>query len=278
MPPRGRPDIPTTMLGRTTSLSVRTPEGVVFELPLASPFVRCLALAVDLAVVLALTMALRQAVSALSMAVGSLPVVGRVLQDFGTGAMILLQFAVAIGYGILTEWLWSGRTVGKRLLKLRVIDERGLSLGLKQVVVRNLFRLLDMLPSTFYLLGGISCLATKRCQRLGDIAAGTLVVREAATAPPSLAAFVRSERNSFAAVPHLAARLRQRTTPEEARLVLDAVTRRDELEPEARLALFARLADYFRGIAEFPEETTFGLSDEQYVRNVASTLFEKAAV
>jgi uncharacterized RDD family membrane protein YckC len=265
------------MLGRTTSLSVRTPEGVAFEIPIASPFVRCLALAVDLAMVLALTLLIGQILSMLSQIAAAIPVVGRVLQDFGTGATIFLQFAVATGYGILTEWLWSGRTLGKRLLRLRVIDERGLALGLRQVIVRNLFRLLDALPSTFYLLGGVSCLVTKRCQRLGDIAAGTLVIRETETAPPSLGAFVRSERNSFASLPHLEARLRQRTAPEEARLVLDAVTRRDELEPEARLVLFSRLADYFRGIAEFPEEATLGLSDEQYVRNVASTLFRRAS-
>ncbi len=91
-------------------------------------------------------------------------------------------------------------------MKLRVIDERGLSLGLKQVVIRNLFRLLDMMPSTFYLLGGISCLVTKRCQRIGDIAAGTLVIREVEAAPPALEEFVRAEKNSFAAMPHLEAR------------------------------------------------------------------------
>jgi hypothetical protein len=179
---------------------------------------------------------------------------------------------------MVTEWLWSGRTVGKRLMKLRVIDERGLSLGLKQVVIRNLFRLLDMMPSTFYLLGGISCLLTKRCQRIGDIAAGTLVIREVETATPALEEFVRGEKNSFSAMPHLEARLRQRTSPEEARLVLDAVTRRNELDPEARLLLFSELADYFRSIAEFPDEITIGLSDEQYVRNVASTLFHRASV
>lgn len=266
------------MTGKTTSLSVRTPEGVTFEIPLASPFSRCLALAVDVAIVIALTILLSQVVSVLRMMSGSVPVIGRVLDDFGTGALIVMQFAISTGYGMVTEWLWSGRTVGKRLLKLRVIDERGLSLGLKQVVIRNLFRLLDMMPSTFYLLGGISCLVTKRCQRLGDIAAGTLVIRETATAPPSLEEFVREGRSSFAALPHLEARLRQNTSPEEARLVLDALSRRNELDPAARLELYARLAGHFRGLAEFPDEITVGLSDEQYLRNVAQTLFHRAAV
>lgn len=265
------------MLGTTTSLKVRTPEGVTFEIPIASPFSRCLALAIDVAIVFALTVLLTQVIGILSIAASGIPVLGRVLQDFGSGAAIVLQFLVATCYGMALEWLWSGRTVGKRLLKLRVIDERGLSLGLKQVIIRNLFRLIDMLPSTFYLFGGISCLVTKRCQRIGDIAAGTLVIRETQVAPPALGELLGTDLNSFAALPHLEARLRQRTTPEEARIVLDAVTRRNELDPQARLELFSRLADYFREMAEFPEEITIGLSDEQYVRNVVETLFRRAS-
>ncbi|MCB1203146.1 MAG: RDD family protein [Verrucomicrobiae bacterium] len=266
------------MLGKTTTLSIRTPEGVHFEIPIASPFSRCLALAVDVAIVIALTILLIQVINLFGVMFSEVPVLGKVFSDFSTGAMIVLQFTVSIGYGMSTEWLWSGRTLGKRIMRLRVIDERGLSLSLKQVIIRNLFRFLDMLPSTFYLLGGISCALTKRCQRLGDIAAGTLVVREVDSTPPVLEEFVRAEKNSFATLPHLEARLRQRTSPEEARLVLDAVTRRNDLTPSARLELFSRLADHFRSIAEFPEEITIGLSDEQYVRNVAATLFHRASV
>ncbi len=266
------------MLGKTTSLRVLTPEGVAFEIPIASPFSRCLALAIDVAVVIALTVLAIQILTAAQIMVSGIPVLGRVLSDFGSGAFIVIQFTISTGYGMVTEWLWSGRTLGKRLMKLRVIDERGLSLGWKQVIIRNLFRLLDMMPSTFYLLGGISCLITKRCQRIGDIAAGTLVIREVEVATPAIEEFDRAEKNSFATMPHLEARLRRHTTPEEARIVLDAVTRRNDLDPEARLLLFAELADYFRGFAEFPEEITIGLSDEQYVRNIASTLFHRASV
>jgi len=190
--------------------------------------------------------------------------------------LVIFQFAIAILYGIATEWLMNGQTLGKRMFSLRVIDERGLKLGLKQVVIRNLFRLLDSLPSTFYLIGGLSCLFTHRCQRIGDIAAGTLVIREAMATPPALDQLALSGDNSFAAVPHIEARLRQRTSPIEARLALDAVVRRDELAPESRLTVFSKLADHFRETAEFPEEITIGLSDEQYVRNVVNSLFRRA--
>lgn len=265
------------MIGRTTALTIQTPEGVAFTIPIASPISRCLALAVDLAVILALTMLISQVVNFLSIAASGIPFLNDILSDFGNGFMIVAQFALAIFYGIITEWLWSGQTLGKRLMKLRVIDERGLSLGLKQVIIRNLFRLLDLLPSNFYLLGGASCLLTKRCQRIGDIAAGTLVIRETKSIAPQFSELMEKDENSFASQPHLESRLRQQVTPEEARIALDAVVRRNELEPKARLQLFEELANYFREMAEFPEEITIGLSDEQYVRNVVETLFRRAA-
>lgn len=264
------------MLGKTTSLQIHTPEGVSFQIPIASPFSRCLALAIDFAIITALTVLFIQIITFLQIAGSGLPIIGDVISDFGNGFMIVMQFLISILYGILSEWLMSGQTFGKRVFRLRVVDERGFSLGFKQVVIRNLFRLLDILPSTFYLLGGISCFATSRCQRIGDIAAGTLVVRETDVAPPALDGLITAKENSFANVPHLEARLRQRTSPEEARIALDAIVRRDELEPARRLHLFAQLADYFRSISEFPEEISHGLSDEQYIRNVVETLFRRA--
>jgi uncharacterized RDD family membrane protein YckC len=266
------------MLGETTSLEVRTPEGVSFSLPIASPFSRCLALAVDFAVVVALTLLISQVISIFQSSVSEIPLIGPILSDFGAGATILLQFLVFTFYGMITEWLWSGQTVGKRLFRLRVIDERGLALGAKQIVIRNLFRLLDILPSTFYLIGSVSCLFTKRCQRIGDIAAGTLVIREITPRAPQLEEVLLFGENSFSTQPLLEARLRQKTTPEEARIALDAVSRRNEFDPESRLTLFSRIADHFREVADFPDEVTGGLSDEQYVRNVVDTLFRRAKV
>ena len=264
------------MLGKTTSLEVRTPEGVSFQVPIASPFSRCLALAIDLAVVFALTMVARQVLGLLSMIGSGIPIIGESLSDLGTGAMILIQFLVAILYGMITEWLWRGQTVGKRLLRLRVIDERGLPLGLRQIIIRNLFRILDKMPSMFYLLAGISCAFTKRCQRIGDVAAGTLVIRETDVDKPEVGELLVTSDNSFSSLPHLEARLRQRTSPEEARIALDAITRRNEIDPKHRLRVFSNLADYFREVAEFPDEITVGLSDEQYVRNVVDTLYRRA--
>ena len=266
------------MLGKTTALKVRTAEGVSFKVPIASPFSRCLALAIDIAVIIGLTILATTVINILQTIAETVPQIGRILIDFGTGAAIILQFVIATFYGIITEWLWSGQTLGKRIFRLRVIDERGLSLSFKQILIRNIFRLLDMLPSTFYLIGGTSCLLTPKCQRTGDLAAGTLVIRESEVSAPSYNELLEKEENSFSTMPHLEARLRHRTSPDEARIALDAITRRNELQPESRLLLFSQLAKHFREISEFPDEITVGLSDEQYIRNVVDTIFRKVSI
>src|SRR5206468_250385 len=75
------------------------------------------------------------------------------------------------------EALWSGKTLGKRLMHLRVVDARGGPVTVGQAVVRNLVRAVDFLP-LYYAVGAIAIFASPRNQRLGDLAAGTVVVRE----------------------------------------------------------------------------------------------------
>ncbi len=262
------------MLGKTVSLQIRTPEGVSFDLPLAGPVSRCLALAVDVVVVSILTGLIAACISFIGQLGAAMPAIA----DFSNGMIIIAQFVISIGYGMAMEWIWRGQTVGKRVMGLQVVDERGLNLSAKQVILRNVFRAVDGLPTNFYFLGGLACLLTKRCQRLGDIAAGTVVIRKVKVSEPATDQLFAGTENSFRAYPHLEARLRQVITPDEARVALDSVSRRDELENSSRLVVFSRLADHFRSQSEFPEEITLGLSDEQYVRNVVDTLYRSPTV
>lgn len=250
---------------RATALSVRTPEGIVFSLPLAGPFTRGLAFAVDLACVTAILFLAR---SALGLFAALSP-------DVGTALSIVAYFAVSIGYGIATEWLWRGQTLGKRLLSLRVVDAQGLKLQRAQVVIRNLLRPVDALPA-FYLVGGVASSVTARGQRLGDLAANTVVVRAREQMEPDLEQVLPGNFNSLAAHPHLVARLRQRAVAAEASLALQAVLRRERLAPAARVQLFREMAAHFNRLVGFPAEATEGLSDEQYVRNVVDLLFRSA--
>jgi uncharacterized RDD family membrane protein YckC len=248
------------------ALVVRLPEGVEFALPLAGPLSRFLALAVDLAAISL----------AVSVVTTLLAVVQVVSLDLFAALAGLAYFALSIGYGIVCEWRLRGQTLGKRLMGLRVVDAGGLRLRPHQVVTRNLLRAVDALP-IFYLVGGACALLSPRLQRLGDLAAGTVVVRARPEKLPDLEQWLAGRFNSLAAYPHLAARLRQAVTPEEARLALAALLRRDELDPSARLELFAELAELLRERVPFPEEAWTGLPDEQYVRNVVDLLFRPAS-
>lgn len=251
----------------TATLDIATPEGVTFSVPLAGPFTRSLAFFVDLAAMSA----------AWNLIVVLIQPIFILLQDLGMGLGILLQFAFIETSRMLMELIWGGQTIGKKLMGLRVMDERGLKLQPFQVVVRNLLRWVDMLPA-FYGLGGVVALFSARSQRLGDLAAGTVVVRSIKTAPPDITGLLASKFNSFRDHPHLEARLRQKIAPGEAQLALQALVRRDELEPEARIKLYESLASHFRSKVKFPDDAVFGLSDEQYVRNVVETVFRSRKV
>jgi uncharacterized RDD family membrane protein YckC len=251
---------------RTNTLVIRTPEGITFSLLLAGPVTRFLAWVLDVGCLLVLAIGV-------GMMLGLL---GSITPDLARALGVLAYFIIQIGYRIASEWLWRGQTLGKRLLRLRVMDAHGLKLRFSQIVIRNLLRFVDMLPA-LYVVGGAATLLNRRSQRLGDIAANTVVVRNPSIEQPDLGQLAGSKFNSFRAYPHLEARLRQRISPAEARLALDALVRRDELEDSARIQLFGAIARHFRELVEFPPEAVEGLTDEQYVRNVAETLFRKPA-
>jgi RDD family len=170
--------------------------------------------------------------------------------------------------------LWRGQTVGKRLLRLRVVDAGGLRLEPSQVIVRNLMRFIDALPA-LYLIGGIACLVNRHRQRLGDLAAGTVVTRAPRLSRPDLDRILGGKFNSLAETRHLAARLRQKVSPELGAIALEALLRRGEIEPQARLALFGEMADHFRSVVAYPPEVVEQISDEQYVRDVVEVLFKE---
>jgi uncharacterized RDD family membrane protein YckC len=101
--------------------------------------------------------------------------------------LIVLIFLVQSSYFALFEWLWNGQTPGKRWLKLRVIREDGRPITFWEAAVRNLLRIFDMMPAGFYSIGLISVFISERDQRVGDLFAGTVVVREREAEAPTFA-------------------------------------------------------------------------------------------
>ncbi|WP_438479656.1 RDD family protein [Oleiharenicola lentus] len=244
-------------------LRVRTPEGVSFSFMLASPIPRFAAWIVDQAAILA----------AWSVLSTLLALMGALSSDFAQGAMFVGFFVLTTGYAIVLEWSWNGQTVGKRLLRLRVMDERGLPLRFSQVVVRNLLRPVDALPFG-YLTGGVVALIGKKAQRLGDVAGATVVVHEPLPGGAGMGGLAVSKYNSLRGQRHLTARLRANISPALAQAALQALVRREQFAPEARLELFGELAAYFRSLSAMPPEFSEGISDEQLVRNVVEAVFD----
>ena len=248
-------------------LTIRTPEGVTFTLPLAGPVSRSLAWIIDAAAIMACYKFIR-VVTVLMGIIGP---------DLSTAISIFIFFALRTGYSIALEWYWRGQTVGKRVMGLRVMDVNGLRLQPSQIIIRNLLRVVDSLP-LFYMVGGVTCMINRYGQRLGDLAGNTIVVNSNKGFEPDLDLILdKNVYNSLRTYPHLTARLRQQVVPEEAAVALHALMRRNELLPEARMALFDEIAGLFKSKVDFPQEAVEGVSDEQYVRNVVDVLFKAAA-
>jgi uncharacterized RDD family membrane protein YckC len=247
---------------KTSTLFIRTPEGIVFSQLLAGPVIRFFAWLID-------QLCIQVLLTVLGLAINVLDVIG---YEFAIAFYVIGWFVVGIGYGIFFEWSWRGQTIGKRLFRLRVVDVEGMRLQFNQIVVRNLLRFVDQLPA-FYFVGGVTCWLNSKCQRLGDLAANTVVTRSPRIAEPDLGQLLAGKYNSLRQFPHLVARLRQNVSSGEADIALQALLRRDEFDPMARVGLFDDLAAYFRAKVEFPPEATDGVTDEQYLRNLVDVLY-----
>ena len=251
---------------RSRQFRVVTPEGVEFAFRLASPVLRLAALLVDWMVIMA----------AWSLVVIVFSLLKIVSPDAAEGAMVVAFFVLSRGYDIYGEWAWRGQTLGKRILRLRVVDARGLRLSFAQCVLRNLLRFIDALPFA-YAVGGAAALINARGQRLGDMVVGTLVVHEPVEPAPGAAEIGAQRYNSLRGQAALVARLRRETSPEEARAAWQALARREQIEPAARLALYGELAAHFRAVGRVPDELVEGLTDEQQLRNVVDVLYRERA-
>jgi uncharacterized RDD family membrane protein YckC len=150
-----------------TSVRLVTPERVEFRYPLAGPFRRAGSYLIDMAVLAALM--------ALSTFVGMLLTFG---MPSGLGIVLAIYFALIWGYGGFCEGFFNGQTVGKKAVGIRVMTTEGVPITWTQAALRNLVGTVDG-PLPFLYMGGLaSMVLTSRFQRLGDLAAGTMVVVE----------------------------------------------------------------------------------------------------
>jgi uncharacterized RDD family membrane protein YckC len=150
-----------------TTVRLVTPERIVFHYPLAGPFRRFCAYLIDLVILfLLLIVAL---VLSMMLTMGTIG---------GLGLFFVAYFALTWGYGATCEGVFNGQTLGKRIVGIRVVSDRGVPITGAQAVLRNLVGSVDGIVPFFYLSGLASMVLTRKFQRLGDLAAGTMVVVE----------------------------------------------------------------------------------------------------
>jgi len=155
-------------------LSIETPELVAIELPLAGIGSRFIALLVDY---LIWGVGFTFLSLLLAVILPSITIFSRLSAQWTMALVIFFFFLVNWGYFTLFEAFWNGRTPGKRVARIRVIQCSGRAIGIFESMTRNLIRYVDQLPGV-YAVGVITMFITRQHQRLGDLAAGTLVVRD----------------------------------------------------------------------------------------------------
>jgi uncharacterized RDD family membrane protein YckC len=236
------------------TLIIETPERVPLEFALASIGNRFLAVAIDHFIqylsilviawfLLALAgMSAGEVVDAPDKLFGEMP-------KWTVAITILALFLIFAGYFIFFEWLWNGQTPGKKLLKLRVIREDGRPITLWEAIARNLLRIGDAVPGFIvpvYSIGLITIFLSNRDQRLGDIFAGTVVIRERAGEAPTFAETF-SNPVSDTAFSRVQKRIEfqadlERVTDAEIEVVESFLRRRWDLSDKQRIWMAWRIA------------------------------------
>lgn len=222
-------------------VTITTAEGVTIELPLAGIGSRAIAALVDQAIKILLIVAVIAALAGGTAVLDAFS--GNPLEDdsamfLALAIVFIAIFLVNFGYDVFFETLASGRTPGKRWTGLRVVRAGGGPVSFVPSAIRNLVRLVDALPGA-YAIGLIAIVVSSKNQRLGDMAAGTLVVRERAAAPVPVPAWaatpVRAEPPPAMDVSAI--------TGEELATIRSFLERRATLLPDARSKLAWELAE-----------------------------------
>ena len=217
------------------TVDVETPELVTLTYSVAGIGSRALAAITDMVIVGLAFLLIGIALLALRLTRGFVYV--GVSSSWGTALLVLAEFALLWGYYVLFEGLMDGQTPGKRLHRIRVVREGGYSVTFGVSAVRNLLRIVDMQPLFFYLVGMGSVLLTKRGRRLGDIVAGTLVVREDVRRTGSEPSKVLPTKGTQA--------LHTQLSEDEYTVLARFVERWPTLEAQRRNALAQQLAQRF---------------------------------
>jgi uncharacterized RDD family membrane protein YckC len=261
-------------------LSIDTPELVAIEMPLAGIGSRFIALLVDYLICGA---GLLFMLLVFAVILPGIMAFSKISAQWATAFIILFIFLVQWGYFTLFEAFWNGRTPGKRVARIRVIQRSGRAIGLFESMARNLVRYVDQLP--FFYAVGVIVMFTKQHQRLGDLAAGSLVVRDREEESPlwGESGARTFTAPSFAASapapePHLAVTLPAngiaKLSTADLEVLEGFLSRRLDMSLETRRALAERIASALQ--AKSGLEAPQGASIETFLEATARQLRDLA--
>jgi len=243
---------------------IDTPENVAFDYEVAGIGSRFLAALVDTLLILILqvivVLAVTWVLGSLAISVSESDVLPWLLALFG-----LIAFFFLWGYYVFFELIWNGQSPGKRWVGLRVIQTDGTPITLTESLIRNLVRLVDFLPA-YYGVGVVAMFVNQQARRLGDLAAGTLVVRdrETVTLASLAAAPPRQDRPSATSAAEWPV---ERLTSEELELAEDFLRRRDQIA--GRTAVARQIARALMVRMEVPVDyQAISLSAERLIERI----------
>lgn len=235
------------------TISVRTPESIMFSYELAGLGSRFLAMLADLIIQIALATLIAFGLVALPHG-ASAPLSSseeKWVQSLAVAFIIAFVFLIFFGYFIAFEAAWNGQTPGKRLLGIRVVRDGGYPADFMSALVRNLIRTAEF-GLGFYALSAVVMLLSTENKRLGDYAAGTIVVRDARTVRPAFLAPQATSASAF--------------SDEERALAGRFIQRRAQLLPENRARLAAQIAAALR--AKTGNAELAALDDETLIERI----------
>jgi uncharacterized membrane protein SpoIIM required for sporulation/uncharacterized RDD family membrane protein YckC len=159
-------------------VDVETPEQVVFSYSVAGIGTRAAAALIDLLITFVLMLAILLALVVAGLSVAGRNLTDRMSEGWVIAIFLLVQFVVMWGYHFLFESFRDGQSPGKRMMRIRVVRDGGYSLAPGEAAIRNIMRMVDMMPPVTYAVGMLSAVLNRSGKRLGDIVAGTMVVQE----------------------------------------------------------------------------------------------------
>lgn len=243
----------------TEKLTIETPEQTSLDFAIAGIGSRFLALALDTLIQILVGFIVGFGGGMIITAVAAAAPRSAV---WGLAVLVLFFFLLYFGYFAFFEIIWNGQTPGKRKAGIRVIKDSGRPLTVAESIARNLLRIVDWLPG-FYAIGIASALLTKENKRLGDLVAGSLVVRES-----SFSDLKPVWQTAQAPIkPVLAPLGAANLTPEESALIDSFLTRRSELDYDVRVRMADQIFLRLKPKLTLPAENT--LSVEQILESLA---------